>query len=181
MWLRVATKFEPTEEAKLTDIAGMLQGLAVLPLFDIRTSSGQALAADGAGYFKIIDEKKTPQTVFAFVDGEVWAIDSWTLRRTPGIIYLDEQRFANSLQMCADFLDKLGFKAPYRWIAGMEGVNKRFLSSPTSQRKWGPCMSDVLKKDGTFNLTEDPADVLERFFIRVYDQCAARRPPRPKK
>jgi len=181
MWLRVATKFTPTEEANVTDIAGMLQGLAVLPLFDIRTSSGQAFATDGAGYFKIIDEKKTPQTVFAFVDGEVWAIDAWTLRQTPGIIYLDERRFTNSLQMSADFLDRLGFKGPYRWIAGMEGVNKRFLSSPTSQRKWGPCMSDILKKDGTFKLTEDPSDALEPFFIRVYDQCAAKRPPLPKK
>jgi hypothetical protein len=180
MWLRVATKFATTEEANVTDIASLLQSLAVLPLFDLRTSSGQVLANDGAGYFKIIDEKKTPQTVFAFTDGEVWAIDTWTLRMN-GIIYLDETRFTNSLQMSADFLNRLGFKGPYSWIAGMEGVNSRFLSSPASQRKWGPCMSDILKKDGTFNLAEDPADALEPFFVRVYDQCAAKRPPRPKK
>jgi hypothetical protein len=181
MWLRVATQFAPDKNVNVTQVAGLLQTLAVLPLFDLGTSSGQVLASDGAGYFKFTDEKKTPQVVFAFTDGEVWTIDTWTLRALPKMIVLNEPRFAQSLQMSADFLSRLGFKGPYRWIAGMEGVNGRFISSSDGTRKWGPCMSDTMAVPGTFNLTDDPADALEPFFERVYDQCTAVRPPRPKR
>ncbi len=79
------------------------------------------------------------------------------------MIVLNESRFAQSLQMSADFLSRLGFNGPYRWIAGMEGVNGRFISSDGT-RKWGPCMSDTMAVPGTFNLTDDPADALEPFF-----------------
>lgn len=149
MWLRVATEYAPERNANVTEIAGQLQSLAVLPLFDLRTTTGQVLASDGSAYFKTIDEKKTPQTVFAFTDAEVWAIDTWTLRQFPNLVYLDETRFTRSLQMAAEFLDRLGFKGPYRWIAGMEGVNNRFLSSPNGPKR-GLCMSDTLKKRGYF-------------------------------
>ena len=133
-------------------------------------------SADGVGICQSTYTDNTPNVVFAFKDGEIWAVNTSSLQYRPQLIVLDERVWANSLRIAAEFLNAAGFSGPYRWIAGMEGVNGRnIMPKDGLQRQFGPCLSDIPVKEGIFNLDDDPAATLEPFFELVWDQCQLQR------
>ncbi|MGH2509825.1 MAG: hypothetical protein ACRDHZ_20795, partial [Ktedonobacteraceae bacterium] len=145
------------------------------------TAGGQSLSvrsSDGFGLYMPWSDSLAVSTIFVFTDGEIWAVDTLSLGTLQEFISLDERMFAASLDQCAKFLADLNIPGPYRWIAGFEGVNGRYLPRPNDRfnRKSGPCASDVIEEKGTFNFGESASAALESFFEKIFDQCGLARP-----
>jgi hypothetical protein len=154
--------------------------LALLPLCEVSGSLGFVRGEDGCGIYESLGDEPSPSLVYAFNTGEVWAINAWCLGQLKDRIVLEENKFAESLKLCADFLDRLGILGPYHWIAGMEGVKGRFLVRENLFRRWGPCMMDVIEEEGIHKPGDKAAESLRPFFEGVFDQCGAQRPGGPQ-
>jgi hypothetical protein len=179
MWLRVMTNLAPTQTLAITELGRRVGGLGTFPLVSLGGTTATVASSDGVGMCFAVGSDKTPNVVFAFKDGEIWAINTFTPRNRPQLIILQEPIWTNSLKAAADFLSAAGFTGPYRWIAGMEGVNGRYLMPKDDlNRRFGPCLSDIIMEQRTFNLQDDPAASLEPFFAAVWDQCQVQRPAR---
>jgi hypothetical protein len=178
MWLRVAPKHQLSSFLKVTDLESGITKLATLPLYGGGGQSSSVRNNDGFGLCAVFPNHPAVSVVYVFTDGEIWAIDTFSSQSLPDVIPLDESMFVNSLQQCADFLRELNINGPYRWIAGFEGVNARFIDRPNDpmRRKAGPCMADVIEREGTFKTGDNPTSALELFFADIYDQCGLRRP-----
>ena len=177
MWLRVTTNLAPLTTLNITELNRRIGALGTFPLSALGGANAIISSSDGCGICLSTNTEKTPNLVFVFKDGEVWAINTFSLQNRQQLIILDEPIWARSLQAAAEFLNAAGFPGPYRWIAGMEGVNGRyFMPKDALQRKFGPCLSDIPQKEGIFNLEDDPAKALEPFFELVWDQCQVERP-----
>ena len=83
-----------------------------------------------------------------------------------------------SIESCAEFLGNLGIQEPYRWVAGIEGAKDRQLHIPNRyDRTWGPCMTDSMQLEGTYQKGDNTAELLRPFFENVFDQCGVQRAP----
>ncbi|MFI5089768.1 MAG: hypothetical protein ACHP7P_06895 [Terriglobales bacterium] len=176
MWLRLMPTSDPGKAWLIRDLQEKALALAPLPLMSPSTGSfGFVRGQDGGGYYPGTGGNKTPAVAYVFVTGEVWLINTWPLRS--GLIPLEEERFTKSLEDCATFLDRLGAPRPYSWIVGIEGVQNYSLSIPSrSDRTFGPCLTDVVEKEGTYKKDDNAAELLRPFFEKIFDQCGTRRP-----
>jgi hypothetical protein len=179
-WLRVAPVTPPSAALSVADIKAKLAGLAILPFYDAGNNILSVRSGDGSGYYREENNGNAISVVFVFRDAEIWAINTWFLSAVPNLIILEADRWAKSLQQCAEFLTNgLQIPGPYHWIAGMEDVSGRMLATNDPMgRKWGPCSDNIIEKDGEFSLGQDPLGVLDDFFREVYEQCGAPVPPR---
>ena len=144
-------------------------------------------AADGIGYCNLPtpDERETNSVVFAFETSEVWAVDTWLLGTRPSDIFVAEieHTWAERLEQYATFLRRLGLQAPYRWSAGLTGVNHRrlqVLAAPDRMITPGwpglECLSEQIVSQGSFGGEQSPTSALLPFFEAIYHRCGMRRP-----
>jgi hypothetical protein len=107
----------------------------------------------------------------------VWIINAWFSQIGP-FFELNENGYIKSVEGCASFLENLGIKEPYRWIVGIEGIKDQPLKVPNRyDRTWGPCMADMIKREGLYRKGDDIAELLRPFFDEVFDQCGVQRVP----
>ena len=106
---------------------------------------------------------------------ELWIIDAW-MGRVPGYVELDESSWIEALDRCASWLDDIGCKGPYKWIAGMEDIKGRRLTIPTQQRTFGVSVADSVAQTGTFSLGESASAALDSFLPDVWDAFGSQRP-----
>lgn len=189
VWLRVMPSVDPGRRWLLTDLEAAASpqrgGQLIMPLAQRAGSYDFVRAEDGFGNYGIEkDPGVTRSVVFAFVTGEVWAIDSRILsidpnRRTiPNTIAL----FTNGLTAYADFLARIGVQPPYKWIAGMENVKGRSLTiePPPGQTLVNPiqgsCVTDVVFDEGLHHISDSPRKSLRPFFTKLYDSCRLKLP-----
>ncbi len=142
--------------------------------------------ADGIGCCDLPgDAQETNSLAFAFETGEVWAIDTWVLGSHPAEIFVGEieRGWLDRFGGYAAFLRGLKIEPPYRWIAGMAGVNHWRLRYPLARgqmqlAEWsGPeCLAEQIVVDGTFAGKETPLAALLPFFEAIYKRCGMRRP-----
>lgn len=176
MWLRVMPVSDIGRVWKIVELENAVNRLVLVPLSDGGGQPGFVRGNDGFGVYNEIGGQAAPSVVYAFTTGEVWAINTIFLSFMTDRIWLEERRFTESLQLCVKFLDELGVHGPYRWIAGMEDIEGRFLSTGDAfDRRYGPCMTGVIETEGHFTVGDDPAKALEPFFVAVFDQCGAQR------
>src|SRR5271166_5067351 len=70
MWLRVGPQ-KPTEPPmQVTDLETIVQGIAVLPLYEASPPPSAIWNSDGAGWARAFDAQSSPSTAFMFTDGE---------------------------------------------------------------------------------------------------------------
>ena len=144
-------------------------------------------ATDGVGYCSLIrpEDQETNSVAFIFETAEVWAIDTWLLGQHSSEIFIGEleEHWPARLKGYAALLNRLGLKAPYRWIAGATGLNNRRLQYPTPGGQmrfvgWqGPqCLVDQIVTEGTYEAEQSPKNALMTFFEAIYHKCGMRRP-----
>jgi hypothetical protein len=151
----------------------------LLPFCAMGSTIGAVRGPDGCGYYSQGGPgEPTPSLVYVFKDGEVWAINTLFLSVLPDLILLEEARFTESLERCSDFLASIGIAGPYRWVAGMEGVQDRHLREDALGRKIGPCLVDVIESEGVFKSGDDARQTLEPFFEKFFEECGLERPSR---
>jgi hypothetical protein len=173
-WLRLMPAFDPSrtwtaEELRNASRAGNM----VLQPF-IWSSLCTLRAVDGIGCCNLLtaEDRETNSVAFAFETGEVWAIDTWLLGRHPSELIVGEveRTWAERLRDYATFLRRLGLQAPYRWIAGVTGVNRRRLQFPAA-----PGKRRLPSWQGPECLLEQITALLP-FFEEIYNKCGIRRP-----
>ena len=65
-----------------------------------------------------------------------------------------------------------------RRVVGVEGVKDRQLDIPNRyDRTCGPCMTDMMQLEGTYQKGDNTAELLRPFFENVVDQCGVQRSP----
>ncbi len=146
----------------------------------------------GVGVFSAFanDPNRVAMLAYAFETGEVWSINAYSLNATrERVIPLDESMFAEALERYCAFLDRLGCKAPYKWIAGIEDTEGRGLYPlrPSDPAAWtfhppepqGSCQNATIISNGIRNPGQTAADSLRPFFDKIYDECRVEHPHRP--
>jgi hypothetical protein len=176
IWLRVGPQKPLEPLMKVTEIEDRVTALAVLPLCEASDFPTLVWNADGCGFVRPVGDDPSPTVAYMFTDGEIWAISTLFLHWYPEFILLEEERYAETLKQCAALLNMISIPGPYRWVAGAEGIENRYLPSRHGLvRGPGPCTVDIVEEPGTFNVGDDPAKALEPFFAEVFDKCRARR------
>lgn len=183
IWLRVMPQRPIIQPVKISEIQRLVGQLTLMPLYKGYTNSYSVRGTDGAGILPLLDSQSTPTLVFIFTDAEIWAIDTFALQVSPNLIAISESDFATSLQHCAAFLsERFSIPGPYHWIAGLEGIQGRSLPVPNDRlgRTRGPCASNLIEREGSFGLDDDPFEVLEPLFDALYEQCGVPRNPQSR-
>jgi hypothetical protein len=128
---------------------------------------------------------ETYSVVYAFTNGEVWAIDSYILsalkRNGQNVIPPYEEELRSALGEYADFLERLGIKPPYRWIAGMENLKGRGVINPSGRMAlyrgpMGSCLEDIITSEGLYTPGEPVGQALRPLFVKLFDSCGVERP-----
>jgi hypothetical protein len=176
MWLRLAPISSPGRTWKIAELETASSLLALVPLCEYGQCLSLVRGNDGVGIHTAMKGELSPTLVYAFTTGEVWAINAWVLESAQGRIALEEHKFSKSLEALAGFLKSLGMAGPYRWIAGMEELEGRYLDSGPRFRAYGPCMQRMIEKDGIYRPGDDAALSLRPFFDEIFDQCGTERP-----
>jgi hypothetical protein len=144
-------------------------------------------AEDGIGACNLLtpDASETNSVAFAFETGEIWAIDTWVLAADPTKIMITEleKHWVQRLKDYAEFLDRLGLRGPYRWIAGLSGVAHRQLAYLLAPGKnWLPdrhgpeCLAEQIVSEGSYNREQSPISALLPFFELIFRKSGLRRP-----
>lgn len=170
MWLRVMPKFEidrPLLTARIRE-----EGRFVEPLNSQNFMNPQGVrGADGHGFGRVIDAQAS-MLMYAFVSGEVWSVDTTMLGIDQHRIFFSPEGFAKSLGDFASLLERLGVSGPYRWKAGISGMNGRMLQLVGKHPTFPPpeCLVEHVVDEGDFSgRTEDAAAAIEPFVARVFD------------
>ncbi len=177
MWLRLMPVADPGRSWLIQDLKDRAMRLATLPLIPSGGEIGFLRSGDGCGYYRVTGGQTTPAVSYVFNTGEVWIINAW-LAQTGPYFELNENGFIQSIESCAEFLGNLGIQGPYRWVVGLECVKDRQLHIPNRHdRTWGPCMTDMIELEGTYQKGDNTAELLRPFFENVFDQCGVQRSP----
>jgi hypothetical protein len=189
MWLRVMPTTDPGKRWPPHELRehALQEGrfnLEPLP----GTYPGQGIsflrAADGMGasHASPPEENVIRSVVFAFETGEVWSVDTALLGYDPNLLPFIEDNYTARLSDYARFLQLLGVKPPYHWIAGIIGARGRRLAVPPPRDQFnafpGPkCAADLVTADGEYDpATQTPTAALRPFFDRVFQDCGRPRP-----
>jgi hypothetical protein len=178
IWLRVMPQQPIAAPIRISEIQKLVGQLTLMPLYKGYSNSFSVRGTDGGGIFPLGDSQLAPTLLFMFTDAEIWTIDTWALNALPNLISIDETDFPKSLQHCAAFLsERFSIPGPYHWVAGMDGIQGRFLPIPNNRfgHTRGPCASDLIEREGSFGIGDDPFEVLEPFFDALYEQCGVPR------
>lgn len=137
-------------------------------------------AKDGWGTYESGRSDQTMAAVMAFTSGEIWAIDAYLLdagsQDNKRILYPLEKMLCPALANYAGFLERLGVKPPYHWIAGVEDTKGRGMLLPSQISPRGPCLVEVVTESGEFVEGDTPGKALEPFFAKLYDACGVAMP-----
>jgi hypothetical protein len=176
-WIRLMPVVDPGRTWLVQDLKDKAMQLVTLPLIPSGGEIGFVRSGDGCGYYRITGTEGTPAVSYVFNTGEVWIINAW-LARTEPYFELNEKGYIQTIEGSAAFLKSLGIEEPYHWIAGIEGVKDHQLRIPNrNDRSWGPCMTNLIRFDGTFRKGDNTAELLRPFFDNVFDQCGVQRRP----
>lgn len=175
-WLRVVPSTEPKQKLSTQTLKQTALQLSIVPLVRPAQSIGFVRGEDGGGFYPVQGTDMVNSVAYVFNTGEIWVIDAW-LSQIPQYLELDERIFSATLQQCAEFLSRIGIGGPYKWIAGMEGIqDRRLVLADRPNARLGTCIVDRIEKDGMYDTSQDPGLALGPFFEEVFEVCGAVRP-----
>jgi hypothetical protein len=187
IWLRVMPPYDPAKkwashelrEAALRNQRILLEPFSCADIHSIR-------AEDGFGFCSLGSSAATDtrSVAFAFESGEVWSVDTWLFAVCGDDIPFLENDFAERLQQYAQFLEHLGIKPPFRWIAGITDIKGRFLQlgPPAPGRMYmtgmarPKCLAGCVVSEGVYDMVQTPHNALNIFFKSIFDKCGIPRP-----
>lgn len=188
MWLRLVPSIDPGRTFPAYELKqhGLETGeMKLAPFF--YSNIYFLRAEDGFGICTLAshDDSETSSVAFAFETGEIWSIDTFLLGYDPTKLFIGEieKQFSDRLKDYSRFLAALEISPPYRWIAGIEGVDGRRLEVPIRPGHmqipgWlgEECRKKEIEREGAYDGAQSPVSALMPFFMAVYDACGTRRP-----
>jgi hypothetical protein len=184
MWLRMMPQFDPGSRLLGTELRALITpgsprlfGSEAFWSYD----ADHVFSDDGCGVY--VCREPISCVAYLFKTGEIWAIDAHHLR-VQNVIPVIEPYFIAAFENYTAFLRKqLQIAPPYRWIAGVEGVQGRPIEIPRPvpgqlivDGPRGSCMFDLVVKEGTHTEGTKPGASLRPFFEELYDSCNVKRP-----
>lgn len=182
IWFRIAPKYPIATKLKMEDLEKRVMRFVTLPLFGSASGISMVRRADGWGCGIMFDKPKMSVVCQVFTDGEVWAIDQFTLNETfdgmQDVISMPGFEISQSVETCEEFLSQLSVSYPLRFVIGIEGIRGRQLlvSSGGSTRRRGACAEDRIEIERFINSPQDRIKALEDFIDELYQQCGVTRP-----
>jgi hypothetical protein len=181
MWLRVLPRGHLGRGWKVSELQEAITSSGpVLPLNASVGSYGYLRREDGFGIYEDLSGKGIVSSIlYLFTTGEIWTIDTYEIQSRANLVILREDSFKDALVQCAGTLRRLGIEPPYNWIAGMEGVQGRYLGVVGMQMRepgFGPCSVPLIQSEGGYSPPESAADALRPFFETVFESFATDRP-----
>jgi hypothetical protein len=184
LWLRVMPTVRLDRRWSIAELRQAMSrpGQLLLPLGNF-SSWSYVRGPDGFGYIPSgsSDPTEVPAVSFAFTSGEVWTVYAGpfaTQDYFPNI----EAMFAECFICCVRFMrNGLGIALPYRWIAGLEGIEgKRMQRFAAPGRGYAtpytrPCLEEVVTAAGLFGPDDKIQLALRPFFRKLYDACGEER------
>jgi hypothetical protein len=181
MWLRVMPAHDPGRTWKVDELERLMFTPFVRPLGGTWNGYDSFRTHEGFGIFAATpDRGRTRALVFAFVTGEIWSTDTFTLwaykdRPGNGTVPKETVEFCRALREYGKLLVNLGVAAPFRWIAGMEDLRDRLLYG-SAGGPVGQCQTDVIIKEGLYSPGEDEATALRPLFEEMFNACGVSLP-----
>lgn len=136
VWFRLMPKNDPGKKWATYELKNIVTQDAVklLPIIHSTTGYSYLRAEDGAGMYAVHsrDTQEVHSIAFAFETGEIWSVDTTLLSYATDRIFSTEidRSYISGLQNYSRFLQSLGVKPPYLWIAGLVGIKGRYLRYP---------------------------------------------------
>jgi hypothetical protein len=175
-WLRVVPSAVPKQKLNTQTLKQTALQLGIVPLIRPVQSIGFVRGQDGGGFYPVEGTDTVHSVAYIFNTGEIWVIDAW-MSQISQFLELDERIFSATLQQCAEFLSRAEIAGPYKWIAGMEGIqNRRLVLADRPNARLGTCIVDRIEKNGIYDASQDAGLALRPFFEEVFDACGAVRP-----
>ena len=177
-WLRLMPENPLNQELLISKLVAILWDAGPRP--DIPNTAGAqkfgVRGPDGFGYYTRGDEEDEALAVmFVFQSGEVWSAETYNLTMGDRIAFLDERGFVDGLISESEVLKSLGIPGPYRWIAGMEGLDGRSIGATRGVQQ-NRFLVEVVEVDGIFSGdASDAKEALEPFFVRLFDAAGISR------
>lgn len=182
IWLRIMPRDGTQREWSHDVLLKCGRGPGV-PLQPLSWSNLQYLRAeDGIGAYSTKDilrrGTETDSVAFAFLTGEMWCVDTGVLQVSgqKHLYFLDiAKTLVSKFGSYGGFLQCLGIEPPYKWIAGLEGVNGWRLKVPPPPNHVSTCgetcLTSVVIASGTYNPEEPAAMTLRPFFSQLFRKC----------
>jgi hypothetical protein len=184
MWLRFMPRECTSREWSHDELLKCGRGPEV-PLQPLSWSNLLYLRAeDGIGAYStkanLRQETETDSVAFAFNTGEIWCVDTGVLQISgqKHLYFLDIARtLLQKFRGYGGFLRCLGIEAPYKWIAGLDGVKGWRLEVPPppnyiSTSLGETCLSSLVIASGTYNPDQPAAMALRPLFSQLFRKCS---------
>jgi hypothetical protein len=141
--------------------------------------------ADGFGVIPHASNDMTvvPAVSFVFQTGEIWSIFTGPRGLTTDVGFLNPERMLTTcfVGFVRFMRDGLKIPLPYRWIAGIEGINGKGMERvgrpgyPFPGGYMGPCQREMVSDSGLLKEGDKVQLALKAFFQELYDACGERR------
>jgi hypothetical protein len=187
MWLRLMPKVvaeSPLSFADLQSCAAMRGSITLQPFQWSNLS--YLREEDGFGTYSIFGprDSETTSVAFAFETGEVWSVDTSLLAISgQKNLYFETiaRAFMPRLRDYGRFLENLGFKRPFDWIAGLDRIKGWRLQVPPppnhmSISPGNPCLSDTIMVRGSYIPDQAPQVAIKPFFDQLFRKCGTQFP-----
>jgi hypothetical protein len=181
IWLRVMPLHEAEKKWNYSELRKAWQKKMIVPIFSHPDQGLGVLRAEDkitiySNSADIYTRKQVETILTIFSSGEIWSTDTRqvVLSRSDRLIPLSIRQFTDSLKAYADFLLDMGLEPPYRWFAGMEGLDGRRVPVPSLDGPFSPrgyCITDQIQKEGRFSPRDDALQTLTPFFQAFYEAC----------
>jgi hypothetical protein len=120
---------------------------------------------------------------FLFRSGEVWSIDTsllFTHQQKPWFSLSEARKnLPQLLSNFADVLVGLGLNPPFKWIAGVEGVEGYRVAFDTRQMNepaYPPLQAERVCVDGRYTPGDDTSVITNAFSEKVFAECGRKMP-----
>jgi hypothetical protein len=185
MWLRLMPEFDRGRRWLGTALSRLASPGSPRPFGSEgfrRHDTEYLISDDGFGVY--VQAQPTLSLAYVFKTGEMWGIDAYHLAGYRAIPFVEAYFIAAFANYAAFLQGKLLISPPYRWIAGVEGVQGRPIEIPRPvpdqlvivDPPRGACRADRVVKEGTYAEGAEPRASLRPFFEELYDSCDVERP-----
>jgi hypothetical protein len=175
-WLRLMPQ-NPVKPWELADVENLMVQLAVSNFYEAPEPPQKTRAIDGWGFCRTLraDDPAT-SLVFLFTGAEIWTINTFYANVRDDVIFVEENRFVQTLEFFVQFLGQRQVPPPYRWVAGIEGLLDRYLPSQYGVGVGpGPSAAKTVYEEGILKKDESAEEALNPFFTELYAAFGANR------
>jgi hypothetical protein len=182
-WFRLLPTESPEREWTLLDLETAAGQHRVRLSTILGHVGGRLKSPHGIARYQSSHPPLAETVSFLFRSGEAWSVDTTVLLPFHEQRYFMLNQVRKTLpqlaQNFADALVGLGLRPPFKWIAGIEGVEGYRLAFDTramSEPAYPPLGAESVVVEGTYSPGDEPSLIADAFSKRVFAECGRTMP-----